>query len=111
MLTESKVTDYVEGTVLNFSRLNKQRILFVRNYFKGLVSFYKTAYRLKPAIGRLAIKIFEKTVFSRIGCWVLCPLANLIFKSARENKFLSKINALLKSYKQRRKALYIRNSF
>jgi hypothetical protein len=75
------------------------------------VSFYKIVYRLRPVIGSLAIKIFEKAVFSRIDCRVLCPLANLIFKSARENKFLSKINALLKSYKQRRKALYIKNSF
>ena len=107
MLTERIITDYVEGSALNFDKATMARIIFIRNFFSGLMKTYKKIYKLTPKLQKAAENIFDAILSSKIIALTLFLSANAVFKTVRENKlFAGIINGIKRMCKRRRISLF-----
>ncbi|MBU1087005.1 MAG: B12-binding domain-containing radical SAM protein [Candidatus Omnitrophica bacterium] len=89
LLTARIITDYVEGSCLNFDLPTMARIIFVRNFFRPLMNMYCLIYKLPDKINKSAEKILDAFLSSKIVAITLFSLANFLFAFIRENKILA----------------------
>jgi anaerobic magnesium-protoporphyrin IX monomethyl ester cyclase len=89
LLTKRIITDYVEGSCLNFDLPTLERIIFVRNFFRPLMNLYCLIYKLPDKINKSAEKILDGFLSSKIIAVTFFALANFLFAFIRENKILA----------------------
>jgi radical SAM superfamily enzyme YgiQ (UPF0313 family) len=89
LLTDRIVTDYVEGSVLNFDRLTNIRILFIRDYFRPLMSVYRLIYSFSAGLSSYFERIFDAILSSKILAVTIFSFADWLFKAVRENRILA----------------------
>ncbi|MFH1063144.1 MAG: hypothetical protein V1747_09725 [Candidatus Omnitrophota bacterium] len=89
LLTERIITDYVEGSCLNFDFPTLARIIFVRNFFRPLMNLYCLIYKLPDKINKFAEKILDAVLSSKITAVTFFASANFLFAFIRENKILA----------------------
>lgn len=111
LLTDRIVTDYVEGSALNFNALTHIRILFVRNNLRLLVNVYKCIYRLSGAFKTYGEKLFDAILSSRILAFTVFAFANWLFKNVRENKILATLINKIKRIGKRKKISHFLSGF
>jgi len=107
LLTDRIITDYVEGTMLDFDYPTMARIIFVRNLFRPLMNLYRVIYKLPKGIGNFTEKILDWFLSSKITAVTLFALANLLFSFVRDNKILAGfINRIKRISKSRKISLF-----
>ena len=89
LLTDRIVTDYVEGSVLNFDRFTHIRILFIRDYFRPLMSVYRLIYSIPAGLSSYFERIFDSILSSKILAVTIFSFADWFFKAVRENRILA----------------------
>lgn len=89
LLTDRIITDYVEGSMLDFDHPTICRIIFVRNFFRPLMNLYRLIYKLPKSIQKIAEKIADVFLGSKITAVILFALANFLFSTVRDNKILA----------------------
>lgn len=103
LLTHRTVTDYVEGSMLNFDKVTIERIIFVRNFFRPLMNLYALLNKFPYAVSRAIVNLVDAILSSRIMSLTIFYCANAIFKTVRENKlFSSLVNNIKRKSKQRK---------
>ncbi len=107
LLTDRVITDYVEGSSLNFDTVTMARIIFVRNFFRPLMNLYRIIYKLPNRIGKTAENILDSILSSRITALSVFFCANALFRQIRENKlFAAIVNNIKRIGKQRKIHLF-----
>ena len=99
LLTDRVITDFVEGSTLNFDRLTITRIVFVRNFFRPLMNLYKAVYRFHGKTAAMLERALDWLLTVPVIIATLFPLANLVFRLVRENKTLAAIANRFKRYR------------
>jgi radical SAM superfamily enzyme YgiQ (UPF0313 family) len=103
LLTGRMVTDYVEGSALNFDTLTHIRILFIRNNLRTLVNIYRFIYRLpNRSVGRVE-KLFDAILSLKILAFTIFGFSNWLFKNVRENKIMAALVNKIKRIGKRKK--------
>ncbi|MCG2712074.1 MAG: radical SAM protein, partial [Candidatus Omnitrophica bacterium] len=103
LLTDRVITDYVEGSSLNFDKVTMTRIIFVRNFFRALMNLYCIFNKLPLKIRKRAGNYLDAILSSKIISLTLFSLANIIFKAVRENRLLAGIINNIKRIGKKRK--------
>ncbi|MFH1093338.1 MAG: radical SAM protein [Candidatus Omnitrophota bacterium] len=103
LLTDRIITDYVEGSALNFDKPTMARIIFVRNFFGPLMNLYQLVYKLPKWLKKYAEKITDIFLSSKIIARIFFGILNALFAFVRENKVLATaINSIKRIGEQRK---------
>ena len=103
LLTNEVVVDFVEGTVLKFSWLDKNRMLFLRNYFRPVMKLYKKIYTNNPAKVKRIEQFTDYLLSSPVIAVLIYAPSNFVFKTVRKSKLLAKIVGIIKVSHKKRK--------
>ncbi|MBU1044912.1 MAG: B12-binding domain-containing radical SAM protein [Candidatus Omnitrophica bacterium] len=107
LLTDRIITDYVEGSMLDFDHPTICRIIFVRNFFRPLMNLYRLIYKLPKRIKKYAEKIIDLFLGSKIIAVTLFAAVNFLFATVRDNKILAGfINWLKRIGKSRKISMF-----
>ncbi len=103
LLTDCVITDYVEGSSLNFDRASIARIMFIRNFFRPLMNLYIMIDKLPLKTKRAAVNSLDAVLSSKIIASTIFNFANYVFRVVRENRlFSSLINSIKRKSKKRK---------
>jgi len=86
-----EVGDYTEDTILNFSKIKRNRIIFIQRYFRVLVKCYQLIHKLPVHLLRLNEIILDKLIEARIMALFVFPFMNAAVDRTMKNKFLGTI--------------------
>ncbi|MCK5285571.1 MAG: B12-binding domain-containing radical SAM protein [Alphaproteobacteria bacterium] len=107
LLTDRVITDFVEGSLLNFDKATLARIIFVRNFFRPLMNQYVIIYKLPGKISKFFENVLDSILSSKIVALTLFSFANAVFRLIRENKlFAGIINNIKRAGKKRKISLF-----
>jgi len=99
LLTGRVITDFVEGSTLNFDPLTITRLVFVRNFFRPLMNLYKSVYRLPRRIAAILERLLDGLLTALPTVALVFPPANAMFRLVRENRVLAAIVNRFKKYR------------
>ena len=103
LLTDRVITDYVEGSLLNFDKVTMSRIIFVRNFFRLLMNLYSIINKLPQRIKKIAENTLDAIISSKIISLTLFSCANVEFNAVRENRLFAVIINNIKRIGKKRK--------
>jgi hypothetical protein len=76
LLTDRRVTDYADDTVLNLDSMSRHQIRFVARYFRLLVVVYQKLLRDLGRPGLLGAGMLDRLLLSRLARQWIFPVAN-----------------------------------
>jgi len=87
ILTDHVVIDYAQDTMLDFSRIHSNRVLFIRRYFPILVKVYR---RLRMHKHIKLEKVLDKILISEFAARTMFPIGNKIYELVRKSSYLDR---------------------
>jgi anaerobic magnesium-protoporphyrin IX monomethyl ester cyclase len=87
ILTDHIVIDYAQDTMLDFSKIHSNRVLFIRRYFPILVKVYRRLRMQKRIKLETALDNF---LISATAARIVFPLGNKVYELVRKSSFLDK---------------------
>lgn len=79
LLTDRRVTDYADDTVLNLDSMSRHQIRFVARYFRLLVVVYQRLLHDLGRTGLLGAGMLDRLLLSRLARQWIFPVANEAF--------------------------------
>jgi hypothetical protein len=76
LLTDRRVTDYADDTVLNLDSMSRHQIRFVARFFRLLVVVYQKLLRDLGKPGLLGAGMLDRLLLSRLARQTIFPVAN-----------------------------------
>lgn len=87
ILTNRVVIDYAQDTMLDFSRIHSNRVLFIRRYFPILVKIYRYL-RMR---NRIKLEnALDKFFTSGFNARFIFPVGNRVYEQVRKSSFLDR---------------------
>jgi hypothetical protein len=87
ILTDHVVIDYAQDTMLDFSKIHSNRVLFIRRYFPILVKVYR---RLRIQKRVKCENTLDKFLTSDLSARVIFPVGNKVYELVRKISFLDR---------------------
>ncbi len=87
ILTDHIVIDYAQDTMLDYSRIHSNRVLFIRRYFPILVKIYR---RLRMNKRVKLEKTLDNFLTSGFNARTLFPMGNRVYEQVRKSSFLDR---------------------
>ena len=87
ILTDHVVIDYAQDTMLDFSRIHSNRVLFIRRYFPILVKIYR---RLRMKNQVKLEKAPDKFLASGFNARIIFPVGNRLYEQVRKSSYLDR---------------------